>query len=1376
MATTVAFSELDTWLRSQPLNSSATPYEIEITGLTAEDLGERTTSGSLGYILYQNYNKYVDLSNTTLPVVTSLLHSFLNCSNIVKPPIIPEGVQSIYDAFAGCTNLTEITLPTTINDIRNAFSNCTNLSKIKWNINDSMVIRTNSEYAFEYCSNLTDFYCDSPHTIKDYLTEISTSARLPTSVSSCNFYLFSEMVEIPFSSLNDELGALSTNTTSTPYKIKVTGLTVFALEYSYVSGSLGYILIHNSNKYVDLSETIIPSAITSLNQVFKDCTTLVYAPTMPETLTFYMENFSGCTALKEVNYIQFQTDTAYEFTGCTSLEVVRIKHLVTTQYDPSYGIESPFYGCTSLNKFYTDEPYEVKEYLTTIKNLDSSSLPNAISYYAFNLYSEVVEIPISNLENTLSVIETNTISTPYKIKITELTTTEIENKSIQYALTRNASKNKYVDLSETIIPSGVTALVQQFSTCITMIKSPKLPQGVVNLTKTYMGCYNLIEAPLIPDTVENMEYTFMDCHTGLVSPPVIPEGVTNLKHCFYNCRALLTPPQIPASATNITYMFYGCWALTQAPIIPPTTLSMEGVFRDCRALTQSPNIPPSVRYLTYCFYGCTSLTTFKTETFDSSIIISYNSVFGDCTNLTEFYCNTPYELKTWIDTIHTASSYNFPNDVANCHFYLYSEPAEISKTSFNNDLSALTANTVSTPFQIKVTGLTPQDVESSAQGGSAGTLGSFLIANPTKYVDLSETVMPNATNLTSTFENCVTLVDTPDLPNTVTVLDSTYKGCTNLTEAPAIPNVVTEMPNTFTGCLYIESVDNIPSGVTDLTECFKNCSALVEIEQFDVPLSVLKTNAQDCFDGCASLTTIGVQGVAPITEASEWHVIRLNFGANDVSGKVYDKDKNTTTIPQTTVQKGTLTLPIKTDELWFPPASMLDADIDAVIENVIDARLTYFNKPVLNPNNKSFVLWKGDNSNFVSNIDFGGGGGTDITVYDTLEDLEEDLPNHNVGDFLAVDSDYFIDKARFLDDVTTLAHDEIINILKEAVSVPIGTILSIPSSGVVSGYLQCNGSTFNELDYPLLYGALRTNILPKKWNAEEWVINQEILTEETFFGKPVYSFSFYDDRTRTTSWAVCTPNGETYFPYEHNIKKIVKVECSSSHNTTYRNGIVGTDIYQITNTTLDSTTQEYIPSATSQLYVYYGNQNYWSANDRVLRTIYYTKIQDDENRFSWKYIKAVSGVEEEESATVVNAIQSAEQALEQTVIDTADSIMATAIDNYFKEYVLAEATVTPTSGAQAVNANTVFNDSLLNYRTIRFYMKRSTGNTDYIPHYDVTHEEMVNMCARNTNYSLMIPGYSSEYREMTFNADGTVCTAVGGSECCYKVIGIGKLN
>ena len=627
-------------------------------------------------------------------------------------------------------------------------------------------------------------------------------------------------------------------------------------------------------------------------------------------------------------------------------------------------------------------------------------------------------VAFTELDTWLQSQPANTASTPYELEITGLTANNIKGSdksgSLGYVLKNNATK--YVDLSNTVIPS------------------------VTSMYWCFEKCYSLVKAPNIPDGVTDLRYCFQDC--SLEVAPEIPNSVTNMEGCFRHCHLLLVAPEIPSSVTNITLCFSACYSLTIAPSIPDTITNIANCFSSCTSLTTVLSIPKNIVNIASCFYGCTSLTTVKFSTINFTNI-AHGLAFKDCTNLTEFYCDAPYELKNWLNALKTETTNNFPNDTSNCHFYLYSDNTVSydNQITMGNEINTLVANTVSTPFKIKLTELTAQDVGASSQGGSSGTLGSFLIANPTKYVDLSETEMPNVADLTSTFENCTTLTASPDLPSSVTILDSTYKGCSNLTK-----------------------IKSVPSTVTDLTDCFKNCSSLESIDEFDVPLSVLKTNAEDCFSGCTSLASIGVQGAEPITEASQWHAIRLNFGADNVSGKVYDKDKNTTTIPQTTIVKGTLSLPIKTDELWFPPANAKDSDIDAIIESVIDTKRTYFNKPVLNPNNKSFVLWKGDNSNFVSNIDFGGGGGSGIEVYPTEEDIIEDLPNLNDDDIVASygDGEGFNDA-------------------------PLGTIAAYYGTTDPSGgkWLICDGrdttGTVIELEthYPSLYMFLGgTNVLP----------------------------------------------------------------------------------------------------------------------------------------------------------------------------------------------------------------------------------------------------------------------------------------------------------
>ena len=123
MATEVAFSDLNTWLGNQPANTADTPYEITVTGLTVSDIGNSTTSGTLGYIINSNNTKFIDLSTTEIPSgVTDMEKAFFNGISIVAPPIIPEGVTTLKQAFGNCRELvTSPNIPSTATAIQSLF-------------------------------------------------------------------------------------------------------------------------------------------------------------------------------------------------------------------------------------------------------------------------------------------------------------------------------------------------------------------------------------------------------------------------------------------------------------------------------------------------------------------------------------------------------------------------------------------------------------------------------------------------------------------------------------------------------------------------------------------------------------------------------------------------------------------------------------------------------------------------------------------------------------------------------------------------------------------------------------------------------------------------------------------------------------------------------------------------------------------------------------------------------------------------------------------------------------------------------------------------------------------------------------------------------
>ncbi len=95
---------------------------------------------------------------------------------------------------------------------------------------------------------------------------------------------------------------------------------------------------------------------------------------------------------------------------------------------------------------------------------------------------------------------------------------------IKAALTANSTK--FVDLSATALPEGITSMNRGFE-----------------------NCSKVVAAPAIPDTVTSMYYCFSDC-SSLTTAPAIPSGVTDMSYCFKNCSSLTGEIVINAEITD----------------------------------------------------------------------------------------------------------------------------------------------------------------------------------------------------------------------------------------------------------------------------------------------------------------------------------------------------------------------------------------------------------------------------------------------------------------------------------------------------------------------------------------------------------------------------------------------------------------------------------------------------------------------------------------------------------------------------------------------------------------------------------------------------------------------------------------------------------
>ena len=896
---TVAFEDLDSWLQTQPENTVDTPYELNITGLTASDIGSAINDGTLGYILNQNPTKYVDLSNLELPVATSLKNSFVNCKTLIYAPVLPNGVTNMMQTFQQCVNLKEApVIPNTVTSLNATFTRC-----------DSLIY----------------------------------GPIIPSSVTD--------------------------------------------MSYTFSPSNLIY-------------PPMIPDSVTNMTETFAWCSNLAYKPAIPESVVTKTDCYYNVTqTLWGVDKSQLDNWSLSENADAVIIEVDAAHNRYNMTDDYFYGIplSNLKTWIQSLEPNERDNLYKVCITGLTLQNYTN------IKTQLYGLVNWHIDFSYTKLPNGI----TNATEIFFNINC--------------------ISKSP-------VFPDSVTNMEDAFYTCDGLIEMPNIPPLVTNLKNTFQNCSRLVVTTQIPSSVTNMEGTFSTC-SSLVVPPTIPSSVTNMKSTFHGCSKLEKVPNIPDGITNLYYTFAYCSSLEAPAPISSNVTNLDHTYYGCTKLEFKYIIPDNVSTTSYCYQNvptkkwrgtASQLETWipaQTSEFECWEIEDLEPtgkiVYGvDLANvdtllnsLDENTIDTPYELKVinieqsyislladklyqakdrYVDLRYTIYPY-YASIKDQYGFLLYDSENLIYPPSLPEGITSLisafggctnlkeaptipsTVTNLSSTFA-NCRSMTEAPTIPSAVTNLSGTFsGCTGITTP-------PTIPSNVTNMSSTFSGCSNLESAPIIPNGVTSIDNCFKNCT-FSQAPAIPSSVTSMNNAFEGT-NITEVALVPSSVTSAAEAFKNCSSLRKINEFQIPLNTLKNNAnfQNMFQGCTSLTEIGY-----VIKESNWHVWRLKFGSNTVEGKVFFDENTSVTIPQTSITKSDLNLPLYTDELWFPHGQEEDdAVVDAKITDMLSQKYGVFKKSVIPPDEKTMVLWADNKDHFMTNIEMGGGSAVDVVEEDNM--------------------------------------------------------------------------------------------------------------------------------------------------------------------------------------------------------------------------------------------------------------------------------------------------------------------------------------------------------------------------------------------------------
>ena len=466
----------------------------------------------------------------------------------------------------------------------------------------------------------------------------------------------------------------------------------------------------------------------------------------------------------------------------------------------------------------------------------------------------IYTITFNELNSLLQNFDENTKENPYKIIITDLTVSDLASSATSGTLGNILKNNsgKFVDLSDTELPSDLETLENSFVGCSNLVKAPNIPENVVNLKKTFKDCISLKQTPAILGDVTNMNNTFCGC-SSLESIINIPRTVTNISQAFKGCSSLEESPIIPLEVTSLYETFKNCSSLTVMPIIPEGVLNLNSAFENCSSLTTTTSIPSTVTNMNSTFKGCSSLATSPEI---PSSVTNLTSTFEDCISLTN---------------ISTISS---------------------STTSLSSTFKNCSSLTDISDFII------PQNVISM----------NNTFEGCSSLVNIPE-IPEDVTSLEGTFKDCISLVSVSNLPSEVLDLIDVFYGCSSLVNIPSIPESVINLNNAFNGCSSLTDVLFLAQDFSDieLTGIFVGCDSLEKIfvlsEEAKTSLSenlspVQQTRGPVVGDYPSGMNLNNVLRVRSVESVNKTLVI--TEGVQEFENKTIDADKNTLTGVATT--------------------------------------------------------------------------------------------------------------------------------------------------------------------------------------------------------------------------------------------------------------------------------------------------------------------------------------------------------------------------------------------------------------------------------------------------------------------------------------------
>ena len=866
---------LDGWDQSIDVAYIAAFHSVE----AAEKYSRTYMNGDLKYTLNADGTGYIvaGLGSCTdtelvipatyegLPVMEIGDRAFAYCTNLTYVSLPSSIVQIGASAFRGCTNIKNVTVGDGLRGISSAaFMDCSSLTSVT--ISDSVTFIGNN--AFDGCSSLTNVILGNglvsmgKEVFQD-CTEL-TSIIIPKGVSS----------------IGDSLLAGCSGLTS---------IVVVPENVVYSGEGNCLVEIATGALIAGCRNSIIPNGVTSIQAgAFSDCIGLLEI-TIPNGVEKIGDSaFARCENLTRISIPNsVQEIERYAFSRCTNLTDVYYAGTLPKWAAISIGKNNDY--LIEANMHYTDQESE---------NQPEHNGSAGLAYELTADRTAVIVTGIGTCTDTAIVIPATYGGLPvvgiadYAFQGCTSLTSVVMPDSIVVSKSSIVSDGRLFAIIGYSAFQGCTSLTT-FTMPARITVSDYISIVVIIGDSAFQDCTSLtsitfpenITIPDIPTRIFMGEYVFKGCIS--LTTITFPDCVWDIgSSSFENCTGL-TSVTIPEGVTDID-VFQGCTSLTNVTIPSSVRSISRGAFYGCTSLT-SINIPSSViRIDLSAFDGCTSLKSVYITNIEAWCSIQFNSRYSSPLQYgASLYLNNVLVTEMVIpNSVTSISDYAFdgcgsltsvtiPNSVTSIGESAFSNCTSLKKVSIGTSITSISNSAFSGCSSLTSVTI-PNSVTSIGDCAFEGCSGLTNITIPDSVTSIGRGAFRECTGLTSvTIPNSVTSIGgsafsmctslkNVSMGNSVTSIGgSAFFACRSLKNVSMGNSITSIGDSAFHHCISLTSV-TIPNSVTNIgNAAFRACSSLTSVA---IPDSVTSIG-EYAFDGCSSLTSVTIgNGVTSIGE------------------------------------------------------------------------------------------------------------------------------------------------------------------------------------------------------------------------------------------------------------------------------------------------------------------------------------------------------------------------------------------------------------------------------------------------------------------------------------------------------------------------------